>query len=169
MRKDKISQREYGRIHYWLRMNYGKPTKCESDKCNGKSKYFTWALIRGKKYERKRENFMQLCKSCHTKYDLTEEGKKKISKFMKGRKRPEQAEFMRKTRKGAKYPSLYKEVYVYDKKYNLVKKFESLKSASEWIGVGSHQVTMVASPKYWWSKTIKGYIISYKKLKNEQK
>lgn len=79
-----ITVSEYGRIHYWLRQNYGKPTKCEATDCNGVSKAVQWALVRGKKYEKVRENFIQLCRSCHTRYDLTEGGKKRISNARKG-------------------------------------------------------------------------------------
>jgi hypothetical protein len=30
---------------------------------------YEWALLKGKMMERKRENFIQLCMSCHRKYD----------------------------------------------------------------------------------------------------
>ena len=59
----------YGIVHYWLRTNYGNANRCEGPKCNGKSKVFEWSLIKGKSYVRSRENFWQLCRSCHTKYD----------------------------------------------------------------------------------------------------
>ena len=63
----------YGGIHTWLRINFGNPYKCENVDCLHKiSKRFEWALIKGKKCERKRENFMQMCVSCHRKYDMTE-------------------------------------------------------------------------------------------------
>lgn len=57
-------------IHIWLRNNFKKRRICEL--CGFKSNdplRIDWALIRGKEYERKRENFMELCRSCHTKYD----------------------------------------------------------------------------------------------------
>lgn len=58
----------YGGIHMWLRATFGKARKCEF--CNGlKAKRFEWALVKGKRYERKRENFIMLCPSCHRKYD----------------------------------------------------------------------------------------------------
>lgn len=65
-------------IHRWLNKNFGKPYKCESKNCKNKSKVFDLALKKGKKYERKRENFLMLCRSCHKKYDITEETKTKI-------------------------------------------------------------------------------------------
>lgn len=71
--KEKISLSEYSAVHYWLRYNYGPANKCEDKKCTGISKNFNWALKRGMEYERKRENYLQLCRSCHAKYDCTEE------------------------------------------------------------------------------------------------
>lgn len=63
----------YAAVHYWLKQNYGKASKCESADCLGISKNYQWAKIRDKKYEKKRENFINLCVSCHQKYDFTEE------------------------------------------------------------------------------------------------
>lgn len=57
----------YGNVHYWLKRNYGQENKCEHCK---KEKTCDWALIRGKKYERNRENFKRLCRKCHVRYDL---------------------------------------------------------------------------------------------------
>lgn len=59
----------YGIVHYWLRQNYGKPNKCLNLDCKGISTRYEWALIKGRKYIRKRENFMRLCRSCHAIYD----------------------------------------------------------------------------------------------------
>lgn len=64
--KEKVT---YGALHSWLKRTYGKADCCESKKCTGKSKYFEWALIKGRKYEKKRKNFKKLCKSCHHIYD----------------------------------------------------------------------------------------------------
>ena len=69
----------YFGIHKWLRKYFGYATKCENFNCLGKSITFQWALMRGKKHERKRENYIQLCRSCHNSYDMTDEIKKKIS------------------------------------------------------------------------------------------
>jgi hypothetical protein len=74
---DKIS---YNGLHWWLRREYGSANRCENPDCGGKSKKYEYALIHGKKYERKRENFMMLCKSCHVKYDMNEQWRNKIIK-----------------------------------------------------------------------------------------
>ena len=62
----------YNGIHHWLNKKFGKACKCEHPECKGLSKNFEWSLIKGKEYERKRENYWMLCCSCHHKYDITE-------------------------------------------------------------------------------------------------
>lgn len=79
-------KRHYENVHRWLRYHYGKASTCENTECNGKSKAFQWALIKGKEYEKERDNFMMLCSSCHLKYDMTEGKRKKISEAMSTRK-----------------------------------------------------------------------------------
>lgn len=56
-------------LHSWLKYHYGKPLKCENPNCFGKSKFYHWAKVRGKEYKKIRENFIQLCASCHQLYD----------------------------------------------------------------------------------------------------
>lgn len=63
-KNDKVG---YHGIHSWLRKTFGKADKCENNE-NHKGE-FEYALLKGKKYERKRENFKKLCHSCHAKYD----------------------------------------------------------------------------------------------------
>jgi len=58
--------------HQWLVKHFIKE-KCEH--CGENKKPRDWALIKGKKYDHNRENFMSLCRSCHLKYDYTEERK----------------------------------------------------------------------------------------------
>ncbi len=65
----------YG-IHDWFQDHFPKPEKCE--KCGiegGPNKggrwNIQWALIHGKKYQRKLENFKKLCQRCHMEYDKT--------------------------------------------------------------------------------------------------
>ena len=69
----------YKGIHTWLSKEYGRANKCENTACPSSSRRFEWALKRGCIYERKRENFIQLCKSCHANYDYTETWRKNIS------------------------------------------------------------------------------------------
>ena len=72
-----VDSKEYRKIHHWLTNTYGKVSLCENKECPHKSKNFGWAKIRGKEYEYKRENYLMLCRSCHAKYDVTEETLKK--------------------------------------------------------------------------------------------
>lgn len=62
---DKVS---YRGLHQWITNHYGKASKCEAISCNGKSKKYEWANISGN-YKRERNDFMELCKSCHRLYD----------------------------------------------------------------------------------------------------
>ncbi len=71
----------YSALHYWLQRTYGKANHCENRKnnilkfeCSKESKNYNWALIKGKKYKRKRENFIMLCHSCHLKDDKNKGG-----------------------------------------------------------------------------------------------
>lgn len=66
-------------VHKWMDVHYGQDKICEGApgiKCRGKATVYDWALKKGYEYERKRENFLRLCRSCHRRYDLTEEKKK---------------------------------------------------------------------------------------------
>jgi hypothetical protein len=71
--------REYFRIHGWLSFHHGKAKKCENENCASVNpKRFEWALLKGKDYERNRNNYIQLCPSCHRKYDFTETQREKL-------------------------------------------------------------------------------------------
>ena len=59
----------YCGIHDWLAKEFGKADCCENQWCLGKHNLFHWAKIEGKKYERKRKNFIQLWVRCHNRYD----------------------------------------------------------------------------------------------------
>lgn len=72
-------------IHGWLKFIYGKANKCESKKCNHKSKHYVWAKLKNKEYDFKRANFWMLCASCHRLYDMTDEIRLKMSKSAKGK------------------------------------------------------------------------------------
>jgi hypothetical protein len=61
----------YQAAHQWLRKYYGSPAHCEN--CNGdnaKSDSYTWAYLPGGGgHSRRREDYIRLCRSCHTQYD----------------------------------------------------------------------------------------------------
>ena len=70
----------YWGIHRWLRQNFGpaKENKCEH--CDRQA--LDWAN-KDHKYKRDRKDYIPLCRSCHLKYDYTQERKNKMSKSMK--------------------------------------------------------------------------------------
>lgn len=87
--KQGLTDSEYSLIHWWLKKNFGKASKCESLTCDKKpARRYEWALRPNMKYERNRDNFMQLCKSCHIKMDFTEDGKARLSRINSGKKLP---------------------------------------------------------------------------------
>lgn len=71
-RKKEFEKRKssYAAIHLWIRKYYKKKGKCEH--CNDKSKKrYEWALIKGKKYNKNINNYVELCVRCHRIYDGT--------------------------------------------------------------------------------------------------
>jgi hypothetical protein len=92
---------EYFLIHKWIRRKKGSADHCENN-TNQCSKFFDWALIHGKKYEKNVENFISLCRKCHHKYDGIPKKGKESSLF--GRKASLVIRRkMSKTRKGVKF------------------------------------------------------------------
>lgn len=85
-------RRRYHRVHWWIKYHFGKADHCEKCECKNSNRY-EWALIHGKKLEKDRKNFMQLCIKCHQKYDKTgmvgkrhsDEAKRKMSLAKKGK------------------------------------------------------------------------------------
>lgn len=61
--------------HKWLVQHFGKPNVCENPFCRGKSIFFDWCLKKGMKHSHNRTHYLRLCRQCHRKYDITEEGK----------------------------------------------------------------------------------------------
>jgi len=73
---DKI---QYYGLHSWIRKTFGNACRCENTNCiypkktkHGillKPKRYEWALKTNKKYTRNKEDYLQLCTSCHRLYD----------------------------------------------------------------------------------------------------
>ena len=63
---------KYQALHGWIRRHYGSANHCENINCKGKSKEYQWALKTGKKYSRNINDYIQLCRSCHQKMDMTD-------------------------------------------------------------------------------------------------
>lgn len=83
---------QYRTIHNWLIRHYGKARICENPECKGRSNIYEWALKKGFEYQKNKENYFQLCASCHGKYDFSEKTmaaiKVNFSKGREARKRP---------------------------------------------------------------------------------
>lgn len=57
----------YNKKHDWIRKHWGRATKCIN--CKGKnSQTFEWANL-SRTYKRERSDWIQLCRSCHIKFD----------------------------------------------------------------------------------------------------
>ena len=59
----------YQSLHTWIRSHWGLAKKCSNINCEVKNpKVFDWANITGV-YNRKKENWKELCRGCHIKLD----------------------------------------------------------------------------------------------------
>lgn len=76
---------EYNKIHKQVIKKYGNASKCESTSCNYPNpKRFEWALKKGHQYSENIEDYLQLCPSCHRKYDFTEKERENKSFPLRG-------------------------------------------------------------------------------------
>lgn len=81
-----LGSSQYRTVHNWLNRHYGKAALCENSNCLKTSTAFEWALKKGYQYAKKKDNFLQLCTSCHRKYDFSENCRAVIKEnFKKGR------------------------------------------------------------------------------------
>lgn len=83
---DKIGKNNYIYVHVWLKKIHGKANKCEI--CHKTGRNYQWALRKGFEYEKKLENFIQLCVSCHRHYGYNKEVANRISKTLSSKTRP---------------------------------------------------------------------------------
>jgi hypothetical protein len=74
-------RKAYINIHSWLCRNFGRARRCEH--CKKKKHFYQWALKHGCRYEKNINNFLQLCVSCHKKYDQTPGSRKNNSEGQK--------------------------------------------------------------------------------------
>lgn len=138
----------YNSIHAWLRYHYVKGNVCEGAECSGVCKIMHFALRQGKKYEKNRENFIVLCFSCHKKYDMTDETRKKMSESRMGVKMsPETRNRMSFAKSGSNHPFFGKhlsqehkekksvKVFMLTKGGAVLKKYNSLVTAAEEQGI----------------------------------
>jgi hypothetical protein len=73
-----IAKPRYAMLHKRIIKSNGSATKCENPECpNNNSKRYEWALKKGHEYSDNPDDYIQLCPSCHRKYDMTDEVLKK--------------------------------------------------------------------------------------------
>ena len=141
-----ISKREYHTIHVYLNRHYPKKKKCEMCGITGQNRY-ELALIKGRTYSRKISDYMELCVSCHRKYDITDSMKMKASKRMRDLPRQLRGQI--------------KPVFMIDIKTGItLKEFDSITSAMEYLGKTSRSIFNCLSGR---SKKAFGYRWEYKK------
>lgn len=76
----KADKASYKAIHQWFDRTYGKPLKC--DHCGSTTaKVYDWANKFPFNYNRNRDEWMRLCRSCHMKYDKIYGGETRNGKF----------------------------------------------------------------------------------------
>lgn len=65
-KKGRLINKNYGNIHYWVRNKLGNPKVCKI--CGTKKGRIEWANI-DHKYSLNINDYVSMCKKCHTKYD----------------------------------------------------------------------------------------------------
>lgn len=138
---------KYSAIHEWLRSSFDKTGKCDNN-CGKEYKRTEWSLLKGKKYERKRENYRELCVSCHRIYDTTDYQREKMYRTMKN--------------KFGKDARTSKPVICLDKDNKVIKHYYSLTEAAKDLGIIRTAISNVLINK---AKTAGGFKWKYNKLK----
>ena len=141
--KQGLTDSEYASIHYWLKSNYGVANVCESKECQGNSNNYDWALKNNHTYDRKRDNFIMLCRSCHFKYDFTESKRTRL--------------------KNANLNTIKKHKWVGISQFNLkgelIRTFDNVITASKELNIIDTAITNNLKGR---SKTCGGFIFKYK-------
>ena len=79
--KECKSKSWYQNLHTKLVKENGNANTCENINCNYiNPKRFEWALKKGSSYSDNINDYIQLCPSCHRKYDQKDENVQKLSK-----------------------------------------------------------------------------------------
>ena len=159
----------YSHVHHWLKVTYGKANHCDNPLCPKQSTNFNWALRRGFKYEKERDSFMQLCRPCHAKYDLTPSGRERLrlaslgKKFNRegtarrrleqlGKPFPNTAIAIARSKAACSKPILQIDLGV------IVGRFASLRQAAAAVGVTPSALIPAVKGR---TKTVKGYEWKY--------
>jgi len=124
---------EYNYIHLWVRRNYGPAKRC-SICATKKAKRYEWALKKGCSYDRNIDNFIELCPSCHRKYDIKQEVIDKIINTFRANPNNHWGKYLPKLKgaTGKKHPAS-KPIFSIDSSGN-INNYESLTDANEKMG-----------------------------------
>jgi hypothetical protein len=125
----------YASMHIYVRKKYQKTGICHICKKEPKTR-IEMDLIKGRDYSYNVEDYMELCPSCHKKYDVTEEY---IEKCRKRQKEASKESFLAATpdwiyKKGADNPTS-KPIIKSDINGNFIKEYVSLTEASLDLGI----------------------------------
>jgi hypothetical protein len=137
--KDKVCKQS---VHQWLNVTFGKLELCENENCLSKTKLYEWCLKTGMKYEKKRENFLRLCRSCHRKYDWNDKKTKQAIKnlwWLTGKKQ----NLARGEKVGTSKLSP-EQVLEIRKNYN-----HKLAETAKKYGVSTNNITQIINKKLW--------------------
>lgn len=148
MRKYTVTRsKTYGAIHQWLHSRHGKAYYCSNPNCDGISKKYDWALKKGYNYNHCVDNFMQLCKTCHKNYDMTEDIRNRFKEeYRSGRRK------MPTYKLGKPLKSV--DMLTLDGKY--IKSFPSVKEAAKEMKIMPNGISMAIKGS-WKRKTAAGY------------
>jgi hypothetical protein len=84
----------YQSKHQYLKRNFGSPKQCEFCGIEGKKESggrwsINWAKKHGREYTHNREDYLELCRVCHGKYDLTDDKTARL-RYLANNQTPEQ-------------------------------------------------------------------------------
>lgn len=80
-----ISKNEHTKYHKHLKRKFGKACKCENINCQSiNTKRFEWAKRKDRSYTSDADDYIQLCPSCHRKYDFNEDIREKLKSKKRG-------------------------------------------------------------------------------------
>src|SRR5687767_7154438 len=82
-----LTRTQYSNHHHKLKRRFGKASKCENPSCTiVNPKQYHWAIKNGvSSYTLERNDYLELCASCHKKYDFKPEYCVRMSEARKGK------------------------------------------------------------------------------------
>ncbi|KKK75340.1 hypothetical protein LCGC14_2874680 [marine sediment metagenome] len=149
----------YHAIHKWLIKHYGKANKCQNPLCDKTRNKFHYALLKNKKHEHTKTNYIMLCTRCHFNYDITIEKRKRQAASLRDRKHSEKHKIniskgCNGIHKGNQHSA--KIVIQYDgKTRSHIRMWNSISQASKKLDISLSNISMCCNGKL---KTAGGFI-----------